>query len=134
MKKSKPCGTRAPMYEENPDRRIHCPEWSLHMQHYSKIEEIARKNDMSRSKVFETIMQNFFLLEKPRLEIEGYIPTQVKRKTVRKLTLHPAVIELIQAFSIASEVSSSRYINSALEIYFDKHKSEMDLRKLIGLI
>lgn len=134
MRKSKPCGKRAPMYEENPDRRIHCPEWSLHVDHYNALAKIAKKNDMSRSRVFETIMQNFFLIEQPRLEMADDAPAAVEKKTVRKLTLHPSVIELIQAFSMASGASSSRYINSALDIYFAKHNGEMDLRKLIGLM
>ena len=110
MRKSKPCKTRVPMYEENPDRRVHCPEWSLHLHHYNKIQEIANKKDMSRSRVFETIMQNFFLIETPKLNLEGYSPKEIKRKTVRKLTLHPSVIELIQSFSLESGISSSRYI------------------------
>lgn len=121
------------MYEDNPDRRIHCPEWSLHLNHYERLSEVARKNDMSRSRVFETIMQNFFLIEKPTIEIED-TPAPAPKKTLRKLTLHPSVIELIRVFATASNTNASRYINEAMEIYFVKHRGEMDLRKLIGLI
>lgn len=89
---------------------------------------------MSKSRVFETIMQNFFLIEKPRLPLEGGSPIGIERKTIRKLTLHPSVIETIKFFSILSGVSSSRYINSALDVYFTNHSGEMDLRKLIRLM
>lgn len=134
MKKSRPCATRVPMYEENPDRRIHCPEWSLHKTHYERLAEVARAHNISKSRAFETIMQNFFLIEKPRLELEGSVPPEAEKQTVRKLTLHPSVIELIRTFAMASNVNASRYINEAMEIYFMKHRGEMDLRKLIGLM
>lgn len=134
MKKSKPCATRVPMYEENPDRRIHCPEWSLHKAHYERLTEVAHSNNISKSRAFETIMQNFFLIEKPRLELEGSVPMEAEKRTVRKLTLHPSVIELIRTFATASNVNASRYINEAMEIYFVKHRGEMDLRRLIGLM
>ena len=134
MRKSKPCKNRVPMYEENPERRVHCPEWSIHLPHFEAIEHIAKKNDMSRSRVFETLMHNFFLIEKAKITEDKIVEVEVEKKVVRKLTLHPTLIELIKQFSNASEISSSKYINSALAIYFEKHKGEMDLRKLIALM
>jgi hypothetical protein len=118
------------MYEDNPDRRVHCPEWSLHICHYEKLSDIAHKHDMSRSRVFETIMQNFFLIEKPTIAIEE-TPAPAPKKTLRKLTLHPSVIEAIQTFSAKSRINSSRYINEALAVYFNKYNGEVDLKKLI---
>lgn len=76
-------------------------------------------------------MQNFFLIEKPRLELEGSVPIEAQKQTVRKLTLHPSVIELIRTFATASNVNASRYINEAMEIYFTKYRGEMDLKRLI---
>lgn len=131
MIKSKPCATRVPMYEENPERRIHCPEWSLYATNYEMLSEVALKNDMSRSRVFETIMQNFFLIEKPTVEVQDITPLAVEKKTLKKLTLHPTVIEAIQTFSQRSRINSSRYINEVLNIYFTKYKEELDLKNLI---
>lgn len=119
------------MYEENCDRRIHCPEWSLYIGHYEKLSQVALEHDMSRSRVFETIMQNFFLIEKPTMVLEESAPVGVEKKTLRKLTLHPSIIELIRTFAMASNVNASRYINEAMGMYFTKHSGEMDLRRLI---
>lgn len=131
MKKSRPCGKRVPMYEENPDRRIHCPEWSLHKENYDRLLEVATEHNMSRSRVFETIMQNFFLIEKPTIEIDKGTPNAAEKKTLKKLTLHPSIIETIQTFSKRSCTNSSRYINEALNLYFSKYDNEIDLRNLI---
>ena len=136
MKKSRHHGTRVQMYEDNPERRIHCPEWTLLESIHKRIEEGAKANDISRSRFFERVMQNFFLVEKPVFMVSSkktvsYIE---KVKPLKKLTLHPAVVELIKEFSQKSNTSSSRYVTLAIEKYIGKYGYEVDLKKILQLV
>jgi hypothetical protein len=131
MRKSRHCGTRKPLYEENPDRRIHCPEWSLDERHYETLSHIAKLHNMSRSRVFETVIQNFIIVEKPTIDIQKAPTPHAQKKTLKKLTLHPTIIELIKMFSLSSGASSSLYINEVFDIYFSKYKHEVELKKII---
>ena len=49
-------------YNENPNRRIYIPEWRFHLDIINFIEDGANKNNVTRSRFFETVIKNHFLL------------------------------------------------------------------------
>jgi hypothetical protein len=134
MKKSKRYGTIAKDYEDNPDRRIYCPEWGFYPNFIKELEKNAQKNNVSRSCFFETIVQNFFLLENPIIQIykkNSYCSTE-KIITLKKLTIHPSVLEMIAKNAKKSEVSQSRYLAFLFDIYKVIYKNEMILHKILS--
>lgn len=135
MKKSKRYGyKKRNEYEDNPERRVYCPQWSFYPNFIKELANNAKLNDVSRSCFFETIVQNFFLLENPVIQIykkNSYCTTE-KTESLEKLTIHPSVLKMIAENAKKSKVSQSRYLTFLFEIYKFKYKNEMELYKILS--
>ncbi len=135
MKKSKRYATiKKGSYEDNPDRRVYCPEWNFYPSFMDNLTINAKKHDMSRSCFFETVVQNFFLLENPIIPIykkNNYSAIE-KTKTVKKLMLHPTILELIKLNAQKSRASQAKYLTILFEIYRMKYKNEVDLAHILS--
>jgi hypothetical protein len=134
MKKiSKHYGKRTSLYEENEDRRIKCPEWNFSETFLQKLETAASKNKVSKSKYFEAVVQNFFILENPNLIIASKREYNCiyKKKKCPRLTLHPQIIDDIKHYAKRSTPSTSRYIELLFSNYHSKYGTQIELKKLI---
>lgn len=132
VSRSKPYKKRTKLYEENKDRRVRCPDWSFSSSFLTKLQKGADFNNVSKSRYFETVVQNFFLLEDPKIVIRSKrdYGTNDKKKTPR-LTLHPQVIEDIKEYSKQSAPSTSKYIEYLFTKYHTKYGYQIKLRNLI---
>jgi hypothetical protein len=133
---SKHYGTRTSIYDENEDRRVRCPEWAFSQSFIDKLQEGADINRVSKSKYFESVVQNFFILENPNLIIASKRDYNVVYKKVRspKLTLHPQIIEELKEYADKSTPSTSKYIELLFSSYHFKYKHEIQLKNLIKYI
>lgn len=131
--KSKHFGKKVSGYEDNPERRVHCPEWSFYPRFHNKLISGAKENSATRSHFFERVVMNFFLLENPVFEVsqKNNYSCVEKVKGLRKLTLHPSVIELINQYSKQSNTRPSRYLTLLFDKYYSKYDNEIDLKKLL---
>lgn len=132
MKKSKRFGYKKG-YENNAERRVHCPEWSFYPSFLKDLAKNAQLNNVTRSCFFETVVQNFFLLENPVIQIykkNNYCITE-KTISLKKLTIHPSVLKMIEENAKKSKVSQSRYLTFLFEIYQFKYKNELELSKIL---
>ncbi len=133
---SKHYGKRTCMYDDNPHRRVVCPDWTFTQGFKKRIEDNAKKNEVSKSKYFETVIQNFFILENPNMMITGkhsYNPCEKSTERIR-MTLHPEVIKLIKEYSQILNTSSSKYLTNLFLMYETKYGSEIQLKNLIMYI
>lgn len=135
MKISSRQGKRTYIHDENKDRRIRCPEWYFSRVFIENIKELAKRKDMSVSCLFETLVENFFILENPRLILSSMRKKQndEKIKTV-VMTLHPQVIKNIKEYAKLSKVNSSRYIEVLFKQYFKKYGEELRLNVILSKI
>ena len=131
--KSKHWGKRTCLYDENPDRRVICPEWNFTQGFKERLSNNAKENGVSQSKYFETVVQNFFLLEDPNIMIIGKQNSNICDKNTRRLrmTLHPIILNSIKEYSKKTNTSSSRYLSMLFSIYEAKYGNEMELKNLI---
>lgn len=133
MKKSRRYGYKKG-YEDNPERRVHCPQWSFYPNFIKELANNAEQKNVTRSCFFETIVQNFFLLENPVIQIykkNSYCTTE-KTESLEKLTIHPSILKMISENARKSKVSQSRYLTFLFEIYKFKYKNEMELYKILS--
>jgi hypothetical protein len=133
---SKHYGTRTSIYDENEDRRVRCPDWSFSTGFLKRLKEGAERNKVSKSKYFESVVQNFFILENPNLIIASKRDyNQVyKKKRTPVMTLHPQIIEDIKDYASLSSPSTSKYIELLFAQYNSKYGHEIELKKLIKFI
>ena len=63
-KKSKYYGKngKKPAYDNNPNRRVQIPDWRFYSGIIEYIEYGAKENQVTRSRFFETVVKNYFLL------------------------------------------------------------------------
>ncbi len=135
-KQSKHYGTRTSIYDENEDRRVTCPDWSFSQGFVDRLSKGAEKNGVSKSKYFEQVVQNFFILENPNLIIASKRDYNQVYKKVRspKLTLHPQIINDIKEYADKSSPSTSKYIELLFSKYNTKYGYEIKLKNLIQFI
>jgi hypothetical protein len=133
MKKSKKDGYKKG-YEDNLDRRVHCPQWTFYSNFIKELAINAEQNNVTRSHFFETIVQNFFLLENPVIQIyQKHNSCAIENtKSLRKLTIHPSILKMIANNAKKSKVSQSRYLTFLFEIYKLKYKNELELSKILS--
>jgi hypothetical protein len=133
---SKHYGKRTSIYDDNEERRVRCPDWSFTTGFIKRLKEGAKKNGVSKSKYFESVVQNFFILENPNLIIASKRDyNQVYKKTrTPVMTLHPQIIEDIKEYSSKSTPSASKYIELLFARYNSKYGHEIELKKLIQFI
>ncbi len=112
-KRSKFCGKRngrgSNNYVEDSEKRVYNPEWTFYKSFHDKLKTGSKENNITRSHFFERVVMNFFMLENAIFKVENknnYSQTQ-KVKRLRKLTLHPSVIDLINEYSDKSNTSPS---------------------------
>lgn len=138
MKKkiSKHYGTRTCCYDDNPDRRVRCPEWTFTQGFLNSIQEGAEKNEVSKSYYFEKVVENFFILENPKLIRASKRDNNSldKKKKAPRMTLHPQIIEDLTKFSEKSTPSTSKYIELLFTKYHHKYGYEIQLKNLIHYI
>ncbi len=132
-KKSKHYGQRTCMYDENPNRRIQCPEWSFSKEFVERLQVGATQNEVTRSKYFETVVQNFFILENPNLIIASKRSYNQVYKKIKspKMQLHPDIIEQIKDYANQSTPSMSQYIELMFANYNFKYGYEIKLKNLL---
>ncbi|QDF28984.1 hypothetical protein [Halarcobacter anaerophilus] len=133
---SKHYGKRTCIYDENEDRRVRCPDWSFTTGFIKRLEEGAKENKVSKSKYFESVVQNFFILENPNLIIASKRDyNQVyKKKRSPNMTLHPQIIDDINEYSSKSSPSASKYIELLFSRYNSKYGYEIELKNLLKFI
>ncbi|WP_418179763.1 hypothetical protein ACNSOO_04675 [Aliarcobacter lanthieri] len=137
MKKiSKHEGIRTYVHDENSERRVQCPDWYFSESFVERLKKGASQNKVSLSRFFETVVQNFFILENPKLIIAIKRDYNLVYKKVRTpaMTIHPQILEDIKNYSDLSRVSSSKYIELIVDKYFSKYKYEIQLKNLLHFI
>lgn len=135
MRQSKRYGTRTSLYEENEDRRVKCPEWSFSQGFLNRLQEGADINKVSKSRYFESVVQNFFILENPNIIVfskRDYNSNDKKKSP--KLTIHPQILEDIKEYASKSSPSESKYLELLFTKYYTKYKHEIELKNLIKFL
>ena len=134
-KRNRPCKyfTKSKKYDDNLDKRIYIPDWRFYPSFWEKFNEVAFKKSLSKSNYFETVMKNFFILEKPYLFISNKKQRNIHETKVRspKLTIHPLIIKKIEKYSKLCNCSAPQYISMAFNIYEFKYKDELILGRLV---
>jgi hypothetical protein len=133
-KQSKRYGKRTVLYDDNPERRERSPDWTFTETFLEKLKANAKKNNVTISCYFESVVINFFILEDPRIIIHskrGY--GSDKKKKAPRMTLHPRIIKEIKRHSKHSP-STSKYIEHIFSLYHSKYGSEIDFANLINLM
>lgn len=133
MKKAKRYGKPCSSYDKNPDRRMKCPEWTFYPSFIKELDTNAKIHDISRSQYFERVVQNFFLIESPFIQIAIKHNYSLVEKTIRlrRLYIHPTVLELIAENSKKSNVSQSKYLTMLFALYKSKFENEIDIVKIL---
>lgn len=133
---SKHQGKRTSIYEENEERRVRCPDWSFSQGFIERLNIGAEINGVSKSKYFEAVVQNFFILENPKIIIASkrdYNQIYQKKRTP-VMSLHPQIIGELKEYSKQSTPSTSKYIELLFAKYNNKYGHEIQLKKLIKYI
>lgn len=132
-KKSKFFGKYGNLHDENPDKRVYCPEWTFYQSFHDKLYAGAKLHGVTRSHYFERVVMNFFVLENPVFIVSkknSYSHMQ-KVKRLRKLSIHPCVIELINQYSKQSNTKPSKYLTLLFDVYHSRYLQEIDLKKIL---
>lgn len=130
---SKHYGKRTVLYDDNEDRRVRCPSWTFSIEFIKNLINGAKINEVSKSKYFECVVQNFFILENPNLIIASkrdYSPDCKKQRTPA-MTIHPQIVEDIIDYSLISTPSTSKYIELLFAKYNTKYGYEIEFKNLI---
>ena len=131
---SKHQGKRTCIYDDNPDRRVRCPNWKFTEDFIKNLEKGAEENKISKSQYFEKVVENFFILEEPTSFIvaskRDYNNTNPKVKAPR-MTLHPQIIEDIKIYASKISPSQAKYIELLFSKYHFKYGHEIKLKNLI---
>lgn len=133
---SKHEGKRTYLHDENIDRRMRCPKWCFSSSFLTRLKEGAELNDVSLSRYFEKVVQNFFILENPKLIVTSKRDyNQIyKKEPIPAMTIHPQILKDLKEYSDLSSVSSSKYIELLFDKYYLKYKYEIKLTNLLQYI
>ena len=133
---SKHEGKRTYLHDENIDRRMRCPDWSFSKSFIERLKKGAKLNDVSLSNYFEKVIQNFFILENPKLIVTSKRDyNQIyKKEPTPAMTIHPQILKDLKEYSDLSSVSSSKYIELLFDKYYLKYKYEIKLTNLLQYI
>ncbi|TLS99934.1 hypothetical protein [Aliarcobacter cibarius] len=132
---SKAEGKRTYIHDENPERRVKCPNWKFSKEFIKALKIGAKKNEISASCFFEKIVHNFFILENPNLIAILKNKEQYSKREVRiSMTLHPILVEDLKNFSEKSNLSTSVYIELMFAKYYSKYQHETKLKNLLKYI
>ena len=66
-KRNRPCKyfTKDKKFDDNENKRIHIPDWRFYPSFWEKFNKVATIKSLSKSNYFETVLKNFFILERP---------------------------------------------------------------------
>jgi len=130
---SKHQGKRTYIHDININRRKRCPSWNFSNYFITNLKEGAKYNKMSTARFFESVVNNFFILEKQKIlnfVNKSYKYSQKKQRTP-SMALHPKVLTLLNNYSLISNISPSCYIENLFNIYFYKYSYEIKLNNLL---
>jgi|GEM_PF-3519153 hypothetical protein len=120
-------------YNENPNRRIQIPDWRFYSNIIDFINQGAISNEVTRSRFFETVIKNHFLLHKTFFIANSSIDTSlIENKSKRiKLFIHPVFIEMIKKYALQSNCTATRYLTLLFQNYKLKYGAKIDISQLI---
>jgi hypothetical protein len=120
-------------YNENPNRRVQIPDWRFYSNIINFIEDGANQNEITRSRFFETVIKNHFILNKTFFIANSSIDTSImenKNKRV-KLFMHPIFIDMIKKYAKQSNCTATRYLTLLFQNYKVKYGVKIDISQLL---